>query len=117
MLPSEPKPTDIEDLNEADLFFFGKAPEQKSQVTGWLGTKSALGLLRSDGSVIVLGIGREPATFQLPDETVRQAKQSFRVFDLGRPRYQNLTIANGAVEVRPGWVTVVDRGSSLQGPQ
>ena len=45
---------------EADLLYFGKEKEQKSKITGWIGTKQAVGLHRSDGSLILLGIGREP---------------------------------------------------------
>jgi hypothetical protein len=116
-LPSEPKHTDVEDLNEADLCFFGKFKEQKSQIVGWQGTKNALGLLRSDGSAILLGIGREPGTVRLPEPTCRQVRRAFRAFDIARPKYERLKIADGAVEVRPGWITVVDGGSAIKGPE
>ncbi len=117
MLPGEPLHTEIEDINEADLFFFGKAKEQRSQIVGWLGTKQAIGLERSDGSVILLGIGAKPGRVKLPAATPKKAKRAFRVFDLGRPRYQKIEIAGGAVEVRPRHTTVVDCGAALHGPK
>jgi hypothetical protein len=115
MLPSEPLLTDIEDLNEADLWLFGTEREQKSRITGWLGTKRAIGLTRSDGSVVILGIGNKPGRVRIP-QTARQLKRSFRLFDLGRPTWEQAEIAEGQVQVRPRWVTVLDGGSALNGP-
>jgi hypothetical protein len=117
MLPSEPLHTDIEDLNEADLFVFGDAKQQRSPIVGWLGTKQALGLVRGDGSVILLGLGTQPGRVKLPEATGPQAKRAFRVFDLGRPQYEKAAIAEGAIEVRPRSVTVIDCGSALNGPE
>jgi len=116
MLPSEPLHTDIEDINEADLFFFGKEKEQKSQIVNWIGTKRAIGLQRSDGSIILLGIGTRPGRVKVPEATQAKARRVFRMSDLGRPRYQKVKIANGTVEVRPRRVTVLDCGSALKGP-
>ena len=116
MLPAEPLPTEIEDLNEADLWLFGKEQDQQSQIVGWLGTKEAIGLERSDGSVVLLGLGRRPARVPIPEAAVRSAKRVFRLFDQGEPVWEKADIANGAVEVFPGWITVVDGGSARTGP-
>ncbi len=117
MLPSEVLREDIEDLNEADLFHFGKEKEQKSEITGWVGTKQAVGLRRSDGSLILLGIGREPGRLPVPTGTQAQARRICRSFDLIRPQVQDLQITEGSVEVKPRWVTIVDCGSALRWPK
>lgn len=117
MLPSEPLHTDIEDLNEADLFFFGKEQEQRSPVAGWLGTKHAIGLRRGDGSAILWGIGETPGRVTLPATTAANAKRVFRMSDLGRPRYEPLLIEDGSVEVHPRCGTLVDCGAALHGPE
>lgn len=117
MLPSEPLATDIEDLNEADLWLFGKAGEQKSQITGWLGTREALGLTRSDGSVVLLGLGTQPGRVRIPATAAGQVPRAFRLFDLGRPVWEKAEITDGHVEVRPRWITLIDGGSAVhRGP-
>lgn len=116
MLPAEPLPTEIEDLNEADLWLFGKEKDQQSQIVGWLGTKDAIGLERSDGSVVLLGLGRRPVRVPIPEAAVRSAKRVFRLFDQGEPVWEKADIADGRVEVCPGWITVVDGGSARTGP-
>ena len=115
ILPSEPIFTEIEDINEADLWIFGKASDQKSRITGWLGSKEAIGLTRSDGSVILLGIGGRAGRFPVP-EAARAARRSFHVTDLGRPKWEQASIIDGHVEVRPRRITVLDAGSALIGP-
>jgi len=118
MLPTEPLHTDIEDINEADLFFFGKENEQRSRITGWIGTKEALGLTRDDGSVVLLGIGTKAGRVAIPEASQAKAQRVFRMFDLGRHRNcRALEIVDGKVEVRPRWITVVDCGSARHGPQ
>lgn len=117
MLPSEVLREHIEDLNEADLHFFGKAQEQRSEIVGWVGTKEAVGLRRSDGSLLLLGIGREPGRVPVPAETSAQARRSCRAFDLARPRTEPVAIEDGEIEVRPGWITLVDCGSVLRWPE
>ena len=114
MLPAEPLHTDIEDINDADLLTFGTEKAQRSRIVAWLGTKQAIGLERSDGSVILLGIGTKPGRVPLPERTVERAKRVFRFFDIARPKYQALSIADGAVDVRPHHVTIVDCGSALR---
>ncbi|HID22702.1 MAG TPA: hypothetical protein EYP14_09920 [Planctomycetaceae bacterium] len=116
MLPSEPLPTDIEDINEADLWIFGKEKEQESTVVGWMGTKHSIGLRRSDGSVILLGIGTEPGRVRVPPETRQRLKRAFLLFDPGRPRFEPVSVRDGTVEVRPRWLTVLDCGSAHIGP-
>ena len=115
MLPSEPVFTEIEDLNEADLWIFGNAAVQKSRITGWLGTAEAIGLTRSDGSAIILGIGAKGGRFPVP-ETATRATRSFHVTDPGRPRWEPVSIVDGRVEVLPRRITVFDGGSALIGP-
>ena len=117
MLPSEPLHTDVEDLNEADLHFFGKEKEQKSQITGWTGTKQAMGLVRSDGSIILLGLGTQPGRVKVPEATRSAAKRAFAIFDLRSEQYRKLEVTGGTVEVRPRSVTVIDCGSALRGPK
>lgn len=116
MLPSEPLLTDIEDINEADLWIFGKEKEQRSSIAGWMGTKRALGLRRSDGSIILLGIGTEPGRVRVPPDTLKQLKQAYLLFDPGRPRFEAVDVEDGSVEVRPRWLTVLDCGSARVGP-
>lgn len=117
MLPSEVLREDIEDLNEADLYLFGKEKEQKSQITGWLGTKQAVGLQRSDGSLIALGIGREPGRLRVPAMSQEKAQRVYRFFDLVRSQRERLQIKGGTVETKPGWFTVIDCGSVLNQPE
>lgn len=117
MVPSEPLHTDIEDLNEADLHFFGKEKEQKSTIVGWTGTKQALGLIRSDGSLILLGLEQKPAHVKLPEATQTAAKRAFGIFDLRSEKYEPREITGGTIEVRPRWITVIDGGSALRGPK
>lgn len=117
MLPSEVLREQIEDLNEADLLYFGKEKEQKSQITGWIGTKQAVGLRRSDGSVILLGIGREGGRVPVSAATQAGAKRACRAFDLVRAQVEELKITDGTVEVKPGWFTLVDCGSALRPPK
>jgi hypothetical protein len=114
MLPSEVSREDIEDLNEADLHLFGKEKEQSSQITGWVGTKQAVGLRRCDGWLVLLGIGREPGRFPDPAARAANARVVYRVFDLPQPTHEALRISAGGVEVKPGWITVVDCGSARQ---
>ena len=117
MLPSEVLREDIEDLNEADLLYFGKEKEQKSELVGWIGTKQAVGLRRSDGSLLLLGIGKEPGRVPVPASSRAQARQVYRAQDMVRPQVEELKISEGTVEVRPGWFTVVDCGSVIRPPQ
>lgn len=116
MLPSEATREDIEDLNEADLYLFGGEREQAAPITAWIGTKSAIGLQRGDGSLILLGIGSEPGRVAVPAASQARAQNVYRVFDLPQPSYEMLAISRGAVEVRPQWFTVVDCGGALQTP-
>ncbi|NOX53095.1 MAG: hypothetical protein GXP27_01375 [Planctomycetes bacterium] len=117
MLPSEPLLTDIEDINEADLWIFGKEKEQQSTIVGWIGTKRAIGLRRSDGSIILLGIGTEPGRVPVPPETRKKLKRAYLLFDPGRPRFEPVSIQDGTVEVRPRWLTVLDCGSARIEPK
>ena len=112
-LPTEVMLTDIYDLNEADLFFFGKEKEQKSEIVSWLGTKDAFGLMRSDGSIILLGVKPGSSMIEIPQESLRNAKRIVQVFDLGRPQFRELKPIEGKVETKPGWFTVVDCGSVI----
>jgi hypothetical protein len=116
MLPSEVTREEIEDLNEADLHLFGTAAEQSAPIVGWLGTKSAVGLLRQDGSMTLLGLGREPDRFPLPAATQGTAIAAYRLFGLVEPTYEYLDLSRGTVGVRPGGITVVDCGAALWEP-
>jgi len=116
MLPCEVSREDIEDLNEADLHFFGTDQEQTASIAGWLGTRNSVGLYRSDGSIILLGLGREPARVAVPAATVAKAVNAYRLLDLTRPTYDYLDLQGNSVEVRPGWITVVDCGAVLWDP-
>jgi hypothetical protein len=116
MLPCEVRREEIEDLNEADLLFFGAEQSQAVPVTGWIGTQGAIGLVRGDGSVILLGLGRAPVQVPLPASTVVCAVSAYRLFDVGRPAFEFLDLDQGTVAVRPGWITVVDCGAALLEP-
>jgi hypothetical protein len=116
MLPCVVTREEIEDLNEADLRFFGTEKEQTAAVAGWFGTKTAVGLLRSDGSLILLGLGREPGRVPVPAGTVNKAVSVYRIFDLVDPTYDQLDLKGGTAEVRPGWITVIDCGAALWQP-
>lgn len=116
MLPSEVCREDIEDLNEADLHLFGADPEQAAGIAGWVGTRNAVGLLHGDGSMILLGLGREPGEVPVPAATVAKATNAYRLFDLVRPTYDYLDLKGNRVEVRPGWITVIDCGAALWEP-
>ncbi len=116
MLPSEVRREEIEDLNEADLHFFGNEKEQNVPVAGWIGTRNAIGLRRADGSLILLGLGREPAQVPLPAGTMARAVSAYRLFALSEPTYDCLDLGQGTAEVRPGWITLVDCGAALWEP-
>jgi hypothetical protein len=113
MLTSEVAREDIEDLNEADLHIFGHEPQQRSKITGWIGNKQAVGLTRSDGSVLLLGIGRQPGRTPVPGISSLAPRSIYRVRDLARPEYESVDVADGAADVLPGWLTVIDCGSAL----
>lgn len=116
MLPCEVSREEIEDLNEADLHIFGSAKEQSAPIAGWFGTKNAVGLQRTDGSLILLGLGRGPARVPLPAATAEKALNAYRLFALAEPTYDYLDLSQGTVEVRPGWITVIDCGAALWEP-
>jgi hypothetical protein len=116
MLPCEVTREEIEDLNEADLHFFGTEKEQTAAVAGWLGTKGAVGLLRSDGSLTLLGLGRQASEVPLPASTQGNAVNAYRLFGLAEPAFEHLDVGRGTAEVRPGWITVVDCGAALWEP-
>lgn len=115
-LTSEVGREDIEDLNEADLYLFGDEKTQKSTITGWIGTKQAVGVKRSDGSLLLLGIGQEPGYVPVPALSQTAACSTYRVYDLVRPVYEHAAVVDGVVGVIPGWFTVVDCGSALHEP-
>ena len=116
MLPSEVTREDIEDLNEADWAIFGGAGEHLAPITGWVGSKDAVGLQRGDGSLIVLGIGPEPATFPVPTASRGRVRRAYRLADLGDPHCDMLEANLDPLEVRPGWLTVLDCGAALLKP-
>lgn len=116
MLASEVTREEIEDLNEADMYFFGTAKEQAAEIDRWIGSRSALGLVRSDGSAILLGLGREPARVPVPASTASRAREAYRLFCPGELVYERLDVHGGTVEVRPGWITIVDCGAALWEP-
>ena len=116
LLPCEVSREEIEDLNEADLHIFGSVQEQAAPIVAWLGTPQAIGLQREDGSLLLLGLGRQPARVPLSAATVAKAANAYRLFALAEPTYDYLDLAQNTVEVRPGWITVVDCGAALWEP-
>lgn len=118
-LPSEPLFTDIIDLNEADILFFGTDPGQKSPVAGWVGTKDAIGIHREDGSLLLrgLGSGSKAARFPLPEGTRRRVRRVCRFVDMAQPEVTEMGMVDGTVEVIPGAFTLVDCGAVLRAPR
>ena len=115
-LPSVLRREQVEDLNEADLYYFGTAAQTKAKIRRWYGSKNVCGLIHEDGSAVLLGIGKEQESFRLnnlPGKTTRV----WRVVDLGIDRVEALPIEESDVMVYPGFVTVVDAGSALKRPQ
>ena len=115
-LPSVLRREQVEDLNEADLYYFGNASQTKAKIRRWYGSKNVCGLIHEDGSAVLLGIGKEQESFRLnnlPGKTTRV----WRVVDLGIDRVEALPIEESDVMVYPGFVTVVDAGSALKRPQ
>ncbi|NLF17555.1 MAG: hypothetical protein GX595_09880 [Lentisphaerae bacterium] len=117
LLPCEVTREDIEDLNEADLHLFGDVSQQRSSIAGWVGNRQAVGLRRDDGSLLLLGIGRENGVFPVPAADLARARMAYRVFDLPSPTYEMVALDRQGLEVRPGWFTVVDCGSALFAPR
>lgn len=116
-LPSELLREDVEKINELDLLFFGEEKDAKSTIVRWYGTKEACGLIRSDGSALILGLGRERSMFPLPAESRRNARIVFHSNEQSPLNCVEDPVPNGEAIVRPGWVTVIDCGSALKGPQ
>jgi hypothetical protein len=115
-LPSVLTREQAEDLNEADLYYFGTASQTKAKIRRWYGTKNVCGLIHEDGSAVLLGIGKDAESFRLnnlPGKTTRV----WRVVDLGIDRVEALPIEDGEAMVYPGFVTVVDAGLALKRPQ
>ena len=112
LLPAEPLPTDIDELNEADIWYFGKESEQHAPITAWTASKDAIGLVRGDGSIIALGIGDREGTLPLPDGP--HPRFACLCYDRRRPRVEPLEPTDARIPTRPGWLTIVDRGAAIR---
>ena len=115
-LPSVLTREQAEDLNEADLYYFGTASQTKAKIKRWYGTKNVCGLIHEDGSAVLLGIGKDAESFRLNNLSGKTTRV-WRVVDLGIDRVEALPIEEGEVMVYPGFVTVVDAGLALKRPQ
>lgn len=111
LLPAEPLFTDIDDLNEADIWCFGKESEQQAPITAWTASKDAIGLVRGDGSLIALGIGDREGALPLPDGP--PPRFACLCFDRRSPRAEPLELTDARIPTRPGWLTIVDRGAAI----
>jgi hypothetical protein len=114
-LPSEVLREQIELINEYDLVFFGEEREATSKIVRWYGDKNACGLLRSDGSAVILGIGKHATQYLVPAAVRPQVKGIFRLNDLRDCNFIRAPI-EGRADVLPRWVTIVDCGSAREGP-
>jgi hypothetical protein len=115
-LPSVVLREEIEKINEFDLALFGEEREAKSTIVRWYGTREACGLVRSDGSALILGLGPSYSSYPLAPDVRRRAVSVFRLNELAHCNWSEDPADNGSAVVRPGWVTVVDCGSALDGP-
>ena len=115
-LPSEVLREQIELINEYDLAIFGEERKATSKIVRWYGTKDACGLVRSDGSALILGIGKRKTHYPIPPAVRKKVKVVFRLGDLRNCRFVTDPARGGAAAVHPWWVTVVDCGSALEGP-
>lgn len=117
-LPSEVLREEVELINEYDLVFFGEERQAKSKIVKWYGTKDACGLIRGDGSVVLLGLSRRPPShYTIPENVRGKVQRTFRLSDLRSCNYTQEPVKEGRVKVLPGCVTIVDCGSALEGPQ
>ncbi len=119
LLPSEPQPDAIEDLNETDLFVFGNEREQRAKVVGWLGTADAIGLLRADGSAVLRGLKTARAILPSTERSNRIPPEVYRVKGTAPTapgRWQSPGSAS-AVDVHHSWLTVVNFGSAIRSPR
>lgn len=115
-LPSEVLREQVELINEYDLVFFGEERQAKSKIVRWYGTKDVCGLIRSDGSAVLLGISRRPGHYAVPEDVRGKLQRVFRLSDLRNCNYAREPLKEGRTKVLPGWVTIVDCGSALEGP-
>jgi hypothetical protein len=105
----------VEDLNEADLHYFGTASQAKCKIVNWYGTKNVCGLIREDGSSTLIGIGKEPEHFSV-SKTAAGDLRAWQVVDIGQNQVKRLAVEPSGVEVFPGFVTIVDAGTALVKP-
>jgi len=115
-LPSEVLREQVELINDYDLVFFGEEREAKSKIARWYGTKDACGLLRSDGSALILGIGKGTTHYPIPLAVHKKATSVFRLNDLRNCNFVTDPAPDSRAEIQPGWVTIVDCGSAREGP-
>ena len=112
-LRSVPNREQIEVLNEADLALFGTEATQRSTVVGWVGNEAAIGLKRSDGSMVIVGTGKSYTTIPVPSSTLPAVVEAYRYFDPAYPVPVAMDVSGGTIAVEPGRTTVLNAGSAL----
>jgi len=112
--PSELQLTDVMDINAVDLDVFGDESVHKSPLRGWVGTTDMAGLVREDGSMLLLGLAGGTGRFALPAEFTANAKSVQRLSDAGRDTRTNARMESGQVEAAPGEFVIIDRGAALK---
>jgi hypothetical protein len=113
-IPSELQMTDVMDINEVDINVFGDEEAQKSPLRRWVGTKDMAGLVRADGSMLLLGLAGGLGRFSLPSDFTANAKSVQRLSDAGRDTRTHARVENGFVTAAPGEFVIIDQGAALK---
>lgn len=116
-MPSEPLREEIELINECDLILFGPERTTRSPIVGWYGTRDLCGLIRADGSALLLGIGENASAYPIPEAVRPSVKRVFRFSDIRNSNWAVAPAEGRNAVVEPGWITVVDCGSAREGPE
>lgn len=113
-IPSELQLTDVMDLNEADINVFGDEAAQRAPLRGWVGTKDMVGLVRADGSMLLLALAGGPSRLSLPADSAARAKSIQILSDVGRDVRSAAKVESGMVEAAPGEFVIIDRGAAFK---